>query len=491
MIRKSAGIPYSQETVLSENSLYAMGMMDDTQISQVITRLNLDALNQFSFVAMTEGYGFIKQSNSIHYKWFIDDKERNTFESDGLVGSAPTNGIVGANNQLFRFRSTDNFPIKQHHALCPDGSSLLYIHDVEKQADGGAILTVQIANGLGNAGIPASFFTKGNFFGLTFSAVPFSRSRGNSFRTKGVSRMYNQLTLSRYTTNIEGNMANKFYKITFSDNLDRGNYQETFVDVDRFRFDFSAKVKQNDALYRGSYNRDSNGRYKLIDRETGQPIPVGAGAREQVYENGTYETHAGKLSLEQLKAAVFAQYTNNNATEKINWLIQGGIGFGDLLSQALEQAGYKKGYVNAMGHFSITPNGDGLTLYNNFTAWEFMGNIIRWTEDAAFTSGTMAEVDIKNGRVVNGLPHCSYSALVMDYSMYGGEPNIFMVTEAGRAYQSYVVRGTTQVPAAWGGNVGTPVQHSASDEDAASYHVLLTSSICIKNPTKCVLFEMA
>jgi hypothetical protein len=487
-ITKLNEVPYSKETYLDEQSMYGLGLLSEDVVSNVVTRMHMSNYNNFSFIAMTQGVGLVKPVNTTHFKWFIDDVERTDIQAVELIGQS---GTVGVGRVPFKFRATDNYAEKDHHLLCPDGHSMLRISAADVQADGTCIYTVVLVSGAPDSGLDASMFALGKYFTITFTSVPMADSDGNGFRAKGLARAYNQLSKERYSLPFKGNMANKVQRIEMAgDSLPQTIY--TWIDAQRARFDLSCFSMMNDKLWFSEYNRGKAGKVALVDEMTGREIPLSAGIREQLYVNGNYTSHAGYITLETIKAVVLGQYIADNASYKINWTIQCGTGAKLMISQALEEAGYKRGYCDAIGQFRIQPVGPNeIGLTSMFTAYEFDGHVIRIVTDTVFDSGTMASNDKKNGRVMNGLPYCSYTAVVFDYGIDSSESNIFLVNENGRSIRQYIHRGTTDVPVSWGGAADLATPYVATTRERSSYEVISASAFVIKNASRCYLLELA
>lgn len=189
-------------------------------------------------------------------------------------------------------------------------------------------------------------------------------------------------------------------------------------------------------LGRGNFDDRGN---CLITEEDGRPIPVGEGIIPQVKRYCDQQRYTN-LSVSHMRNAIAStveklpKKTGNRLVGICNWK------FYQQVQEVLDNA--LKGRVT--DNYFYTVNGGKLRVGAEYNAYEFAGNIITFMENAALT---------------DRYPDRGY-CLILDTSMYDGEPNIQMMTIKGMSLFKGVQKGMGGLTGGESGEVSTFVHGS-------------------------------
>lgn len=503
-IKKEA---YNDSAYTDENSLAKLGVSAPDWISRKMTYLyGKEAATKFSFLATTEGQGNVRYQsdgrvgssttnvNDVQYKWAVMGKMRHTVCMDGTISYTGQLAKPGIGNTIFEISMTDRFAIKDYGLLSPDGRTQLQILTAPKANGTSFRCLAQLRKGNPSEYVDPTTLAAGQYWLLIAPKVSESGSRGNESRSMSSNEMHNQTSFDRYTKKIEGNMANKVAVFEFSgkDTTD-GSSTNLWINEEQRQFEIWIREMKNTDLFLQEYNR-VNGEIPLKYYENDKPIPIGAGVRESIVEMGQHITYGDSLPLKLIDKTLLQMVDSNTDTGKMDYIAHGGKGFGRMLHNSIMADATARGFSYKLGDVNISSKNGKLSYGAYFARYDMPeGHSLTFVHDAAFDKGgTLAELDIKNGKFgPDGLPLVSYTGAVMDYSMREGERNVDLVAMKGQSWIAGVYEGMSPIPAAWKvGNKVSDIKQLATDKDEATYEIKTSSSINIKDASRCILFEM-
>lgn len=506
MVRFIAKEKYNDQGFTDENSLAKLGVTSPDWISRKMTYLyGKEAAPKFSFLAMTEGQGNVRYEsqgrmgskttdvNDTQYKWAVMGKMRHTVRIAAGISYTGQLAKPGLGNTPFKIRTTDRWGIKDYGLLGPDGKTQLQILTSFQRVGEYYEGLVTLRRGRATDYVDPTLLATGKYWLLIAPKVPESGSRGNESRSMSHNEMFNQTSFDRYTQKIEGNVANKVSVFEFdgSDTKD-GSATKLWLNEEQRQFDVWIRTMKNSDLYLQEYNRE-NGEIPLKYQDNDKPIPIGAGVRETVTEMGQLVTYGDDLPVRLIDKTILQMLDGNTDSGKREMIVHGGKGFGRLLHKSLLSDALKNQFYQAVGDKFVNGTDGHLSYGNYFTQFRTMeGHTINYVNDPVFDKGGMfGELDIQNGNFgPDGLPRSSYTGVVMDYSTVEGERNVELVAMKGQSWIAGVYEGMAPLPASWkvGNQVG--VKRISTDKDEATYEIKTSSSINIKDASRCILFEM-
>lgn len=508
MVRFIKSEQYNDSAFTDENSLARLGVSAPDWISRKMTYLyGKDAATKFSFLATTEGQGNVtyqsegrlgnkaKEVNDVMFKWAVMGKMRHTVCMSGAISYTGELAKPGIGNGQFLLSMTDRFAIKDYGLLSPDGKTQLQILTAPRKNGANYEVYAQLRKGNPLEYVDPTTLAKGQHWLLIAPKVSESGSRGNESRSMSYNTMYNQTSFDRYTKKIEGNMANKVAVFEFSgSDTNNGEPTNLWINEEQRQFDIWIREMKNTDLYLQEYNR-VNGEIPLKYYENDKPIPIGAGVRESIVEFGQHITYAEYLPLKLIDKVLLQMIDGKTDTGKMDFIAHGGRGFGRMMHNSIMADAQARGFSYKLGDVNISMK-DGKLSYGEYFAKYTMpeGHTITYMHDSAFDKeGSLAELDIANGKFgPDGLPLSSYTGAIIDYSLREGERNVELVAMKGQSWIAGVYEGMSPIPSVWkvgNKNLGS-VKQLATDKDEATYEIKTSSSINIKDASRCVLFEM-
>lgn len=500
---------YSDTEYTDENALAALDLTKSDMLTRKMTyEYGKDQANTFSFLAMASARGFDRRItgmdgattvNDVLYKWPIMGRMKYTVTISSYP-QATNNPKAGIGGVPFEVICTDRWGIRDYGLLSPDKSIQVQIVDDPKPSgDGKWIYKLQLRTSDATSYVPAGQLAEGRAWSLLTPKVPESGSIGNEHRIMGASEMYNQVSFSRYSHKIEGNLANKIVEYEFSgEDTMNGGVERLWINEEERQFNVWARMFMNHDLYLSEFNRDTNGEIKLKYFRNDKPVPIGAGLREIVKESGTYIEYGDSLPYKLMDASVLNALHTSADFGTVNLVLHGGYGFGREFNTMFRTRALADSAFETLGGMQITASGSGLTYDGKpFKKWiTDEGNSITYVHEAMFEAeGLLGQLDVENGNVHpdTGLPRSSYTGIILDYTAdTSGESNIEYVTMKGQEWIAGIYEGMSPLPKGWG---STPkmkedaVKKLATDAAEASYHVLYSTGINIKSAKRCILFE--
>jgi len=232
----------------------------------------------------------------------------------------------------------------------------------------------------------------------------------------------------------------------------------------------------------GKYNRTSEGLIHLPGSND-RPVITGAGVIAQIansnkrnYSNSTEDTY---------REFIVDLLMNASDAENKNFFAFGGRLALDKFHKAMKDAVAAANIIDT--HF-VGRQGQNLVFGSDFTSYKGLLN----------TSITMAynpiQDDPSNNRDLDpesGLPKESGNLYILDFSDYGGEPNISLLAKGADGINRSMVTWYTAGSTLPGGDAGVSNMLRSNSVDGFSYYMLSESAIKIINPLSCgaLIFE--
>ena len=481
-MRELGTVQYSKDTHSSANMLLNFGLMDAVTLNKNLTYLWGKDSDMFPLLTLTEGMNSTMGKKPLNggdsqYKWKIASRMRHTSAIVALLSNTTTPGL---NYQSFEVEMKDNWLIYQYGGVSPDGEHTIRIQSEGKKTSRGTyIYTFQLSGGRADEFIPLSNFENGKYWACSAPSIAASKSNGNRSNSMSFNEATNQFGFYRFSKQITGQYATKLCNIEFD--LEGGGTTSYFLPYEMKLFELERKIMLEDQLWFSEYNRDKNGIIHLIDPESQELIPRGAGIKDILKGVNNYDTYS-KLTLSKLDNIFTRIYSNRVDDTPTEIVLYCGDGFFREFNAAIMADAKGNQFFEKLGGEAIHSGGDYLSYGTYFNQYRTIDNrIVTLKPVNMFNHGLRAEQDRANNRMYNGLPISSYTAVFLDHSKdNSGERNIKMVYEEGRENLVGVYKGMTNLPAVWGLVNDIRI---ATKVDEASYEVISSQGINIDNPT--------
>jgi len=230
----------------------------------------------------------------------------------------------------------------------------------------------------------------------------------------------------------------------------------------------------------GQNNMTADGEIN-IDGANGRPVRIGSGVLEQI-------APSNKRSYTQLSTDIFndflmdLQLASKDAENKKLIMFTGAGGMRQFNDAILRE--YSN--LNIVDTTFVSKNGMDLTFNNQ--NWKTFKGIL----GAELTVVHLPLFDDRTKHTVlhpeTGLPAESYRMTFLDFSDYGGEPNISLVTKGSdgknRAMEMWYTAGSTD-PYSSGGNSGAKKVMRSSSLDGFECFMLSQQGVKVTNPLGC------
>lgn len=474
---------------VDENFLYSGKLVDIPTISKNITYLQGKDTNMFPLSFLTEGNDRVVKktfkSKDTQYTWDVMGHMSLTNKVVGLSNSAITNPGKGITYFKVIFE-TDKFP-KDFGAVTPDHKHIIRFTDEPVKLGNNMFeYEAQIITADYSTFIDLKNFTPGYSWVMSTPTVPLSKSTGNRSHRTLPGKMTNQLSLHRHTLNIAGNIANKATVYEFK--TSSGGTTNMWIPEEMNQWDFTRRALDEDDLWYSTYNRDTNGNITTIDKVTNQPVPTGAGVKQFLTAVGNHQYYT-TFTLDLLENKINQIYSNRVDGGNAEIVIYGGAGAKRVFQRAIKDVAVNSQYYEKLSQEEIKSIGSTLEFGKYFSSYRTIDDkVITFVESQMFNVGARAQQDKENGRVIDGFPLESYNMVFLDHGVdaESGEPNIQMVKEDGREMLSGIYKGLTPLPAEW---KAVYSDFLSTDRDEASYEIMYSNGIAIKNATTSFWFE--
>jgi len=478
---------YDNNLYTDENTLYRSDLLSPVQLTQSLTYLGGKDKNLFPILSATQGLGKIvskkpKKLNDTEYTWPIMGRIKLTSRLVRVETSGSRIGLSGKVRLVF----DDATFIHQYHILTPSGNKQLRLESEGKRVSGGFEYVATMATP--GAYLEAADLVIGKAWGLNAPSVAASKSIGNRSNRITPGELTNQFGFMRFSQNIAGNVANKVVEFEFD--VEGGGKSNHWMPLEMYQFELQKNIMSEQDLWLSEYNRDENGVITLIDEETGEPIPKGAGIRQTLRDMGYYDQYA-YLSTRYFDEILNMISDNDNKLKTGNIVVYGGAGAKREFHQMMYRESVNGNLTYKLSDVMIESTGTGLTYGKYFVQYrDINGRIISFVETDLFNKGSLAEQQKQNGDVIDGLPLVSYTMAFLNLgSNTDGEDNITLVAEEGREVIRNIYKGMSPLPKEWGavgeGNIISDVR------DIASYEIMESKGINILDASTCFYLERA
>lgn len=488
-MREIGTVKFDSKTYSDRNMLLNFNLVKPVEIDMNLTYLWGKDEDRFPLLTLTAGQGAITSKVLVNggdtqYTWPIATRLRVTSRIKRLVTSTSTPGI---NHGTIEVEMEDNWFIYQHTAIAPSG--MQYRIQNEGIANGGGYL-YRFTNMSGRPDdySPLSDFTSGAVWAMGAPTIPSSKSDGNRSNNQAPSKAINQYGYYRFSKEIAGNMSNNVVCIEFP--TEDGGKTNLWMPYEMKVWELMRRDMLEEDLWFSEYNRDINGIIHLKDEKTGEIIPRGAGVRDILRAVGNYETYGPYLTLSRLDRIINRIFDTRIDTIVKEVVLYCGKGFARMFNEAIYRDARFNNYFTALGKEEIDSVGGWMSYGRYFNKYRlFNGQTITLKVVDVFDNGIRARRDREAGRTYNGLPLTSYTAVFLDHSLgMDSSSNIQFIAEEGREYKAGVYIGMAEVPDSW---KAAQTNQLSDRQDIATYEVLGSQGINIKNPTTSFWLDFA
>lgn len=488
-MREIGTVKFDSNQYTDANMLLNFDLIDPVRLNRNLTYLWGKDSDKFPLLTLTEGQGAVTTKVKLNggdtqYTWDLAPRMRVTSRVKRLVSTLTTIPAYGT----IEVEMEDNWFIYQHTAIAPSGLQYRIQNEGVATSTGGYVYRFTLMSGMPvDAAVIATDFAAGAVWALGASSIPASKSDGNRSNNQSFSKATNQYGYYRFSKQIAGNMGNKVVDIALD--TASGKERNLWMPYEMKMWEIMRREMLEEDLWFSEYNRDNNGIIHLKDEKTGEIIPRGAGVKDILKAVGNYETYS-VLTLNRFDRIITRIFDNRIDSTVEELVLYCGKGFSRMFNDAIYADARLKSYFMTLGDKEIQDNGDMLAYGKYFNRYKmFNGKILTVKIVDMFDHGIRARRDREAGRMHQGLPLTSFSAVFLDHTMgSNGERNIKFVCEEGREYKVGVYKGMADLPASWG--LASGIQLSDT-KDIASYEVLGSQGINIDNPTTSFWLDLA
>lgn len=475
------------------------GVFDDKGYSNELTIANLKLSNpaeinniltytygmdddRFPLTFLTEGQGKAGVIDIETEQWTWKTMGRSKY-NDYIVYYDTSNETPGIGGAMFDVEFATHWLIEQYGLIAPDGVTQVRImKDLGEGSHGGYKYRLKLITPNPSSFVSLTNLAIGKYWTMTAPTVSASYSKGNRTNVMGPGKMTSQLEYHRYTKEIAGNISNVVVNYEFK-TRDGGGTTNLWINEEMRQFDVKVRIMEEEKLWISEYNRDERGEISLLDIDNGNPIPHTAGMK-QICRESNYATYGDLLPLNMFERTIGDVLDKNTDTGKMEVVLGIGKGFWYDFDKMLKTEAKSEGFLTPLGDKMIQEVAGGLSYGNYFRQYKTVdGHIITLKHLPFLDKGTLADNDKANGNVHprTGLPMCSHSAYLLDFSTYNGVRNVRKVRLKGRIYQSGVIKGLTPIPPSWGMVADNVL---ATEVDKSSYEVFNSIGLQVDNADK-------
>ncbi len=474
---------YNTERYSDVNMLYKNELIDTVTLSKGLTHLWGRDSQALPLLSLTEGQGGIstispKKLNDTQYTWNVVGRMKHTSPVVALLGDQVKPGL---GHSGFEVVFEDDLLLKFYGATTPDKQHQVRIQRQPiKEGEKRFRYYMTLITGDATEFIDMVNFQPGQQWVMTAPTIAPQLSDGTSSNSMAPSKWTNQFGFNRFSKQIAGNIANKVTNIEFD--LDGGGTTNMWMPWEMRQFEIERRLMLEEDLWNSTYNRDKYGMIHLLDDETGEAIPRGAGIKEILKTTGQYDTYS-MLTIDKLDGIINKLFGNRVDTSPMELVMITGSGGMRMVNYAIKLAAQGNNYYEKLGSEEVMSGKDGWLSYGKyFNQYKTIdGHIITFKPANLFNHGLYAELDRRNGNMYDGFPDESYNIMLLDMSNNDdGERNIQLVAEEGREIITGIYKGPTNLPGSWGAAEGKLM---STKKDEASYEVITSQGINMKNYT--------
>jgi hypothetical protein len=482
-------VNYDTDYFVDENTLYRNELVSPIELTQAITYLWGMNSKEFPLLNHVFGQGGVKTKkptmlNETTYTWKVMGRMELITVVDGLaVGTLTQPGIGGTTfDILFR----DGMLHAYYTIYTPSGKQLRVNYEPTREGQLWRANVTLMTNNMADY-VPLGDFVEGLAWGYGVPTIARSKSGGTASNRVTPGEATNQFGFYRFSDNIAGNIANQVTEVEFT--FDGHPPTKLWMPEEMRQFEWQNLSMIEVDLWESEYNRTEDGRITLIDDETGEPIPKGSGIFETVKSVGNYDTYFN-LTVDKLDGIVNYIYdhrTDSTPTELVLYTGSGGM---RAFHEAIQRDAIANQFFTPLGD-NVISGGSHLTYGAYFKQYKTINDVLITVQESDyFNHSTKAQMDRRNGRMHNGHPFYSYNMAILDVSIDGtGGRNVEMVAEEGREKLVKIYEGMSTIPAVWAPAASSGVARAATKKDVASYEMIMSAGINMKNPYTSFLIE--
>lgn len=469
----------------STNTLYKHSMMSPVQLSSALTYLYGNEADHLApLLMLTEGNGSIarleKQTmNDTTFYWDVVGRMVHTFKVLGLVNTNNTKPGLGGTRVSF-YIETDvphNYwtiwSADKNHQFRVEGEPV-------KKGTKKYLVDATYITSSNTAYADPSQFVAGLYWVAGAPTAPAERSTGTTSNRLIPGKLKNQWGIHRFSMPIAGNQANKVTNINFPTR--GGGTTKYWIPWEFDQFERDRREAKEHWLWYSEYNRNQYGEVTTIDEKTGEPVPYTAGLKQQIMATGNYSTY-NKLTISKLNQTVHSVFSNRVDKTPMEMVLLTGTAGAMEFDRAIKDDARKYNYYEKLGQSEIREGGKYMSYGHYFNQYKtYEGHTLTVMPVPFFDQGRFAELDRMNGNLVGAFPEDSMNMVFLDVSATSaGERNITLTCEKGRETKTKIYAGMSDLPEAWGAMGDN--KFIATKEDEASYEVMDTAGLAIKNAT--------
>ena len=475
---------YDSRTYTDENLLYKNKIIDTVRLSRSLTWLYGMNSQKFPLLMSTEGQGAYKsvkpkKLNDTQYVWSTIGRMKYTSTVVGLVNTSDT--APGLNYAPIKVYMRDNWFPAYYGAFSPDGDYQVRVQGepIRIGADKWEYTFAPMFSSP-DSYIPVANFLEGRTWAMTATSIAASKSDGTRSNTMAPGEWTNQFGFHRFSKQIAGNVANKVVNLELA--LDGGGKTNMWMPFEMKLWEIERRELTEQDLWYSEYNRDAYGQIHLKDDETGEPIPKGAGIKQIIKTFGNYDTYGSTLTISKFENIINRIMSNRVDDTPMEIVLYTGAGGKRMFHEALMNDASAKLFYQRVGDLTVNGKNGYMQYGNYFDQYKTIdGKVISVTEVNLFNHGVLADLDRKEGRMLNGFPWQSYNMVFLDHSLNtDGERNIQLVCEEGREVITGVYKGMSPLPGSWGAIPGNLL---STRKDIASYEIITSQGINMLNGT--------
>ncbi len=425
----------------------------------------------FPLSFLSEGMNNIKSIGTIEYKYPVIGKPKKT----SIIGKAlySAGDQPGIGRSKFTLAFADRW-FSKSYTLISRNRVMVRVQEDPVQDGDVWLYKVQLVNPAQAAFCPLTELVAGIPWGRVIATVGIEASRGVEARSYSPGMAVNQLSLVRDTYKYRGNVQNKVMVIEI--NAD-GKTFKFWSEWELFLRNLEWKEKGETNLWHSEYNKDSEGVIHLVDEDSGEVVPMGAGLLQQIPNEDNYSSMT-TAKLEQIVTDVMFNSTDATQVEIDVYTGTGGLREADRAMKAASSAFTLVDTVQVEKMGNQQGLGKDLAFGSYFSIYKHIdGHRVTFRHNPIQDSGVVA--DVSGTHPTDNLPTESFNMYFVDNSTYNGERNVQYVSEKGREDINFVVAGAT-IPMGYG-----TTNFRASDVDSASIEWMKSMGVCIKKPTNC------
>ncbi len=483
---------YEGRGFTDHNALARMRLTQPDTLDPTITYLMGREDKRFPLTFLTEGQKGGKRSigvNDIEYKFPVMGRLK---QSDALVRvetvDPSTDTDIGQGGTPVYMVFKTNW-MKLHHTIYSPNGVACRIQSKGERVNGGFRYETVLIYRDDSESIPGSELLSNVKWSMTGgAAVPASDSMGNESNVQAPGELKNQISILRKSYRIAGNVANKV--VEFMLPKKGGGTTSYWMPFEEYQHDIQFKQACEEHLWWSRYNRTTDGVITTIDKDTGLPIPMGAGVDDQIPNKDTY----GELTAKKLARTVSDVMYGATDTGAMNIVLFTGIGGMEEFDNAIKRdiQGNASSVWSVVGSGTTdkfvtgSPGSRNLSFGAYFTQYQHVdGHTVTVKHLNLLDYGGRA--DNSPEHPITGKPLSSYEMYFLDMSQYDGKNNIQMVHEKGRMMIRGVEQGMSLLKGSnYGDYKGNDISlNLATEQDRSSVHYLKTLGISMYRNTHC------